>query len=67
MKIRLILWIKINVEGLYPLRLNASYGDKITKIQTPLVRFAWLFHNQNVFQQFEHTFFDIYGHLVNKK
>ena len=30
----------------------------ITKIQTPLVRFGWLFYNQTVFQKFERTFFD---------
>ncbi len=29
----------------------------ITKKLTPLVRFAWLFHNQTVFQKFEHNFF----------
>ena len=40
------------------LRLHASYDAKITKIQTPLVRFARLFHNQTVFQKFECTFFD---------
>ncbi len=30
----------------------------ITKKLTPLVRFAWLFYNQTVFQKFERTFFD---------
>ena len=30
----------------------------ITEKQTPLVRFAWLFDNQTVFQKFERTFFD---------
>ncbi len=30
----------------------------ITEKQTPLVRFAWLFYNQTVFQKFERTFFD---------
>ena len=29
-----------------------------TKKQTPLVRFAWLFYNQTVFQKIERTFFD---------
>ncbi len=40
------------------LRLHASYDAKITKNLTPLVRFAWLFYNQTVFQKFERTFFD---------
>ncbi len=30
----------------------------ITKKLTPLVRFAWLFYNQTVFQKIECTFFD---------
>ena len=30
------------------LRLHASYSTKITKIQTPLVWFAWLFYNTYV-------------------
>ena len=30
----------------------------ITKKPTPLVRFAWLFYNQTVFQKFERSFFD---------
>ena len=30
----------------------------ITEKHTPLVRFAWLFDNQTVFQKFECTFFD---------
>ncbi len=35
------------------LRLHASYDAKITKNLTPLVRFAWLFYNQIVFQKFD--------------
>ncbi len=38
--------------------IPAIHGAKTTKNQTPLVRFAWLFHNQIVFQRFEHSFFD---------
>ncbi len=30
----------------------------ITKNLTPLVRFAWLFYNQTVFEKFECTFLD---------
>ena len=30
----------------------------ITENQTPLVRFAWLFFNQTIFQKFERTFLD---------
>ena len=37
------------------LRLHASYDAKITKNLTSLVRFAWLFYNQIIFQKFEHT------------
>ncbi len=31
---------------------------KPLKIRPPLVRFAWLFYNQTVFQKFERTLFD---------
>ena len=35
------------------IHVPAIHGAKTTKNQTPLVRFAWLFHNQTVFQKFE--------------
>ncbi len=34
------------------LRIRAIHGAKITKNQTPLVRFAWLFYNQTFFQKY---------------
>ena len=40
------------------LRIPAIHGAKTIENQTPLVRFAWLFYNQAVFQKLEHSFFD---------
>ncbi len=40
------------------LRICAIHGAKTNKNHTPLVRFAWLFYNQTVFQKFERPFFD---------
>ncbi len=35
-----------------------SHASYHWKTDPPLVRFAWLFHNQTIFQKFERTFFD---------
>ena len=37
---------------------DTHYGAKATKNQTPLVRFAWFFYNQTIFQKSVWGFFD---------
>ena len=40
------------------LRILAIHGAKTTINRTPLVRFAWLFYNQTIFQKSVWHFFD---------
>ena len=40
------------------LRILDIHGAKITKNETPLAHFAWLFYTQTVYQKSEGRFFD---------